>query len=149
MARHGKQKAKTPKRRKRGNTITKLKKKLDTVFSLYIRLRDADQKGICECITCGERKHFRQMHAGHFLSRRYLATRWDEMNVAAQCPSCNLYHQGRQYEFSKALKLIRGEEVPDQMLEQSKKKIKMDTHKYRELIEYYEAQINVLMPQKG
>ena len=34
---------------KRKNLI----KKLDAVFSKYIRLRDADQEGYCRCATCG------------------------------------------------------------------------------------------------
>ena len=35
-------------------TISKLKKKLDKIFSEYIRLRDCDYKGNCKCISCGK-----------------------------------------------------------------------------------------------
>ena len=29
-------------------------KKLDTIFSKYVRLKDADFKGNCICVTCGK-----------------------------------------------------------------------------------------------
>ena len=72
----------------------KLIAKLDTVFSEYIRLRDSNKEGICKCITCGEYKHWREMDAGHFISREHMATRWEEENAHAQCPSCNRFKSG-------------------------------------------------------
>ncbi len=36
------------------STITKLKKKLDKIFSEYIRKRDSDYKGYCKCISCSK-----------------------------------------------------------------------------------------------
>ena len=34
-------------------TVSKLKKELDKWFSLYIRLREANEYGMCQCFTCG------------------------------------------------------------------------------------------------
>jgi hypothetical protein len=36
----------------------KLEAKLDKVFSLYIRLRDAKDE-FCTCVTCGKTKHYK------------------------------------------------------------------------------------------
>ena len=72
-------------------TLSKLKKELDKWFSLYIRLRYASVDGIVECWTCGKTQHYKRMHAGHFMSRRHHATRWNEENVQVQCPGCNLF----------------------------------------------------------
>ena len=52
------------------SSISKLKKKLWTLFSKYIRLRDSDYRGICSCCTCGIKKHYKEMQAGHFLPGR-------------------------------------------------------------------------------
>lgn len=52
---------------------------------------------MCACITCEVRRHYKDMDAGHFLSRQYMATRFDERNVHAQCPRCNQYGSGEQY----------------------------------------------------
>lgn len=94
-------------------SVAKLKAKLDKQFSLYVRLRDSNSKGIGKCITCDEPKHYTQAHAGHFQSRRYLNTRWDEQNVNLQCPGCNNWGAGEQYKYAKALDLKYGKEVPE------------------------------------
>lgn len=41
--------------------------------------------------------------AGHFASRRHMATRWDEANVRPQCYGCNVMQAGRQWEFGRRL----------------------------------------------
>lgn len=71
----------------------KLIKKLDTVFSKFIRLRDS-QNGYFKCCSCGQLKPIEQADAGHFINRRWLATRWREDNVHAQCRSCNRFSEG-------------------------------------------------------
>ena len=41
-------------------------KKLDKVFSEYIRKRDTDKNGYGLCCTCAKRLHYKEGHAGHF-----------------------------------------------------------------------------------
>ena len=62
----------------------KLVKKLDTVFSLYIRDRDK------KCCTCGSVKN---LTCGHLITRSKYSTRWNERNAFAQCKSCNFRHE--------------------------------------------------------
>ena len=54
-------------------------KRLDAVFSQYIRLRHAKNE-IAECYTCGKKDHYKKLQCGHFMSRKHYATRWDEDN---------------------------------------------------------------------
>ena len=72
-----------------------LKKRLHNkawkLFSSYIRQRD---KGIC--FTCGVKKHWKEMHAGHFKHGRL---DFDPMNVHCQCPGCNTYKHGNLGEY--------------------------------------------------
>jgi hypothetical protein len=76
-----------------------LVKRLDTVFSQYIRLRNANPQGIAECYTCGKRDDWKRLQNGHFQSRKHYGTRWDETNCQVQCVSCNVYKYGEQYKF--------------------------------------------------
>lgn len=79
------------------NNISKLKKKLWTLFSLYIRQRDK-----YTCFTCGRKGEGSGMHAGHFISKAIggVDLYFDEDNVHAQCYNCNINLSGNQYEYS-------------------------------------------------
>tara|TARA_R110000796_G_scaffold27488_10_gene75770 strand:- start:411 stop:638 length:228 start_codon:yes stop_codon:yes gene_type:complete len=47
-------------------------KRLDTVFSLYIRLREADNEMV-ECYTCGKISHYKKgMQCGHFHQENHI-----------------------------------------------------------------------------
>jgi hypothetical protein len=72
-------------------TRSKLIKKLDKVFSLYIRLRFAKNE-IAQCFTCGKKDHYKRLQCGHFQSRKYYSTRWDEINCQVQCAGCNVFN---------------------------------------------------------
>lgn len=39
-------------------------------------------------------KPYEQADAGHFINRRFMATRWREDNVHAQCRHCNRFSEG-------------------------------------------------------
>lgn len=68
-----------------------LVRKLDKIFSLYIRLRDAMPNGYVRCISCGKIKMFDDVDCGHFYSRTHMATRFDEDNCNAECKACNRF----------------------------------------------------------
>jgi len=86
-----KKKEKKPKKK----TTSQLKKELDKVFSQFIRQKYANKDGMVACYTCGVTKHWKEMQNGHFASRSYLATRFDETNVRVQCVGCNVFGGGR------------------------------------------------------
>lgn len=103
---------------KQVKSISKLTKEADKYFSIYIRRRDSIERGgeyYCECITCGDVRPIGQMHAGHFVSRRYKILRYDERNVNAQCPKCNTFHSGEQYLYSKAIDNKYGSGIADEL----------------------------------
>lgn len=63
-----------------------LKKKADTLFSLYIRKRDG-----MVCVTA-DSSCKGCMQASHLLKRSYYDIRWDEKNVFCSCSSHNYNH---------------------------------------------------------
>ena len=64
-------------------------KKLDKVFSAYIRLRDTMPNGCFRCISCGHIFRFEEGDCGHFHSRVHMATRWEPDNAHMECRGCN------------------------------------------------------------
>ena len=125
-------------------TISKLKKELDKWFSLFIRLRNASKDGIVECWTCGKTAHYKKMHAGHFMSRKHPATRWNEENVQVQCPKCNLFGQGEQYTFGKLIDVRIGEGKSEELQELSRTTVKYMRHEYEDMIKHYKEKVNAI-----
>lgn len=82
-----------------------LVKKLDTVFSKWVRYSAAKGKGYCKCVTCGKIEPPERCDAGHYISRTYNILRWDERNVHPQCQSCNRFKEGHKDEY--ALFMVR------------------------------------------
>lgn len=124
----------------------KLIEKLDTVFSQYIRLREADN-GIVECFTCGKKEHWKGkgMQNGHFMSRKHLSTRWDEMNCQVQCVGCNVYKYGEQYKFSIGLDAKYGGGTAEEMLIKSREIYKVMDKELIDKIKYYEFLVKELI----
>ena len=125
-------------------TISKLKKELDKWFSLFIRLRNASKDGMVECWTCGKTAHYKKMHAGHFMSRKHHATRWNEENVQVQCPKCNLFGQGEQYTFGKLIDVRIGEGKSEELQELSRTTVKYMRHEYEDMIKHYKEKVNAI-----
>ena len=120
-----------PKKIKRSTLI----KTLDDVFSQYIRLKNADKNGHCTCVTCGKKGYWEKdgIHAGHFISRKHYATRWDEKNVHPQCHYCNTYQYGEQYKYS----LFLGANLSEDLLSKSNIITKYTNNELREMINLY------------
>ena len=98
------------------NKRAKAKKTLWTYFSEFIRLRDSDKDGYGHCISCGERRHYKDfMDAGHFIPKstgEYFY--FNESNVHAQCRSCNGFNGGKRVEYRRELiKKIGKEKVEE------------------------------------
>ena len=113
-------------------TRSKLVKKLDTVFSQYIRLKDS-KDGIGTCITCGKQDHIKNLQAGHFQSRKHYNIRWDERNVKIQCSACNVFRYGEQFKFS----LYLGDKLSKQLLADSRVIRKFTDIELQEMIQHY------------
>ena len=103
---------KKPTKRKKLPTIPKLKKKVWKVMSLYIRLRDSDEDDMCTCCTCGVRKPYKEMHAGHYIPKSLgLWIMFHEENTHAQCPGCNLFKHGNLHEYALFLEEKYGKRI--------------------------------------
>jgi NAD-dependent SIR2 family protein deacetylase len=126
---------------------SKIIKKLDRVFSEYVRLKHADHAGNCKCITCEKSFYYKDIDAGHFVSRRHIIVRFDELNVFPQCKYCNRFLNGLQYEYGKALDAKFGEGTADSLVAKSRSTEKIDTKKLEEMFGSYKKKLITLRKQ--
>ena len=126
------------------------KSKLDKVFSLYIRLKHSDANGYCRCISCGKVHFYKDIQNGHYMSRRYMSTRFDENNCRPQCVACNIYNQGNIQMYRLGLIKQIGENNVNMVEVKARTTVKKySDFEYSELIKYYTILVNKLKKDKG
>ena len=118
-------------------TRSKLVKKLDTVFSQWVRLSNADNNKNCICVTCNKTFFWKEIQAGHFMSRKHYSIRWDERNVKPQCAGCNVFRYGEQYKYS----LYLGNKLSEKLLEDSRKLVKFTNVELEDMIQKYSQRL--------
>jgi hypothetical protein len=129
----------TPKKKK--PSITKLKAKLDALFSQYIRLIHADANGNCTCYTCGKVMPWKEIQNGHLFSRGRMATRYAPENCRPQCFGCNCMQKGNYQEYFPRILAEIGPEALRKLEEQSRQTVKFNTVWYENMIEYYKQEL--------
>lgn len=126
------------KKAKRVKTST-LKKKAWTEFSIFIRTRGADEHGMATCCTCGCRKHWKEMQAGHFIRGRLNGNLFDERGVWPQCYSCNVGRQGNVVEYYEWMLANHGPEVIADLKRQNSQTKKWAPGELEELFQKYRS----------
>ena len=131
-----------PRKSSRKNLI----KRLDKIFSEYIRLKHADKKGMVKCYTCSKKLYWRGegMQNGHFISRRSRILRWRESNCKPQCYSCNVMRYGESYIFGVKLNEEYGYNIAEELLIESKKIVKQSDQELLDLINLYQEKVESL-----
>lgn len=132
-------------------TIPDLKKTLDKIYSKYIRMRDAlittSTLERAKCVTCNKVLPIKKMDAGHWRSRQYGATRYDERNVHAQCKGCNKFGNGMEEEHRRFIVGVLGEEVAEELYQLSRQSYHFDKEWLKEKIKYYKEEVKFLEEQ--
>ena len=128
----------------------KLIEKLDRVFSQYIRVKYSNNQGFCECISCGKRQYWRDIQNGHYMSRRYLSTRWSEDNCRPQCVGCNIFNQGN----IQAYRIALIKQIGEQRVNLVEARARQEHCKYGEfelnaMIQHYTKELKDLCKEKG
>lgn len=124
-------------------------KKLDRVFSEFIRLRDTMPNGMFRCISCGKIKPYSQADCGHYHSRTHMSTRFDEENANAECRACNRFCADHLVGYRKNLIAKIGEHRLDVLEWRAHQMKKWSDFELKELIKHYQAKIKDLKGEKG
>ena len=88
-------------KKKKLPSIKSLKAKSWKLMSEYTRTSNIIGEGFNKCVTCGCLRHYKEMHAGHFIhaSKGSLVS-YDKRNIHPQCPGCNTYRGGMLIEYT-------------------------------------------------
>ena len=131
-----------PRKSSRKNLI----KRLDKIFSEYIRLKHADKNGIVKCYTCNKKAYWKGegMQNGHFISRASRILRWREDNCRVQCYQCNCMRYGQSFIFGCNLNKEYGYNKAEELLTESKKIIKQSDEDLLDLINSYQEKVETL-----
>lgn len=123
-------------------------KKLDKVFSEYIRLRDS-LGNYFRCISCGQMKPYGQADCGHYHSRTHMATRFDEDNCHAECRSCNRFKADHLIGYREHLIAKIGQSRFDLLAFKASQTKKWSDFELKALIEHYKDKVTQLKKEKG
>lgn len=126
-----------------------LKTKLDRIFSLYIRLRDANPQGYTRCISCGKIIPWKEADCGHFVNRSHMATRYNEKNCNAQCRSCNRFDEGNNIGYIRGLVKRYGQGVIEELEVLKHQESHWTDFEYKTMIDYYKRKAQKLKQGKG
>jgi hypothetical protein len=95
-------------------SIETLRKKTWKMMSEYVRRRD---KGIC--ITCGDKRDWKQQNAGHFIHKKCMDFNFKAINC--QCVRCNKYKHGNLVYYAKFLIDRHGPKVLKELIDTSER----------------------------
>lgn len=125
-------------------TLRSLKNKLDGVFSQWVRRKDATSGGLAVCVTCHKVASWKELQCGHYVSRVYLSTRWDERNAAVQCGACNVLRRGNYAEYTAFMLRKYGPSIIDDLLARKRAIVKFTTMDLESLIQAYQQRLSAL-----
>lgn len=128
-------------KKKRQAGIRTLTVKLDTVFSKYIRLSNADKNGTVICFTCGGVHTVNDTDNGHYISRSTRSTRWDEQNCHPQCKSCNRFRDGMKDVYALKLQEKYGKDILEELNQRKNQVFKASPDWLLSKIEYYKQKV--------
>lgn len=131
------------KKKKKTESRGQLVRRLDNIFSIYIRTKDA-ANGEARCVTCGAVKHWKQLQNGHYESRGKFPTRWDEENCHVQCYACNVAMKGNYTSYARFMIATYGADKLDELHIKATSGTKITTPEIRELIEYYKMKVKAM-----
>lgn len=123
--------------------------KLWKVFSEYIRLRDSDEKGYGNCITCGKLCYYKDADCGHGVGRQYKATKFEERNNHLQCRRCNYYGAGEQAIYKEEVNKKYGPKTWDELTIKKNQVCKRGKLEIDVMTEYYKKEVLKLKKEKG
>ena len=88
------------------------------LVSKFVRLTAAvkeNDNGHVHCVTCGERKHYKQLQAGHFIPGRYNAIIFETRGIHPQCYHCNVGLKGNPRKYDEWMRKNMGDKVVEEL----------------------------------
>jgi len=130
------------KSKRKPKSTAKLLEEAAVLVQKLVRMKAADDSGICKCTTCPKHYHWKDMDGGHFISRRYKATKITEEQINPQCVGCNRFPDYFTHENYKAFMVDRhGADYVEWLERESQKVKKWTAFEIEELARHFREQI--------
>lgn len=124
-------------------------KRLDKVFSEFIRLRDCDDNGMIKCYCCGKYLPWRESNNMHFIPRQHIPLRFSEVNCHAGCVHCNKYMNGNIEEYVIHLKKDYGSDIVERLAVAKYQTANLSIPELKLLINHYKGEVKELRKEKN
>lgn len=108
----------------------------DKYHSAHIRAKGGDGTWNW-CYTCGARVFVLEIQNGHFMARRYLNTRWSDINCHPQCNECNVVKGGNLKIYEQKLRAEYGDKAIDELKRWARSGNKVSSADIQEVIDKY------------
>lgn len=132
-----------PKRKQK--TIAALINDAAVIMQRLVRVKAALVEGEnITCVTCGVKRHWKEMQGGHFISRRYTAHKLLEENIHPQCPACNGPRGGNYPAYTLYMVDMYGREFVDELLATAGQTKKYNRVEIQEIIAELKAELKRL-----
>lgn len=123
-----------------------MKSKLQIADELYSRLRrlQESEDGFCTCISCGRRVRWQYITIGHYIKRRHLILRYDNINTQPQCKFCNQEQENDkeiEIAFGRNLIVKYGMNILNILGQMKRTHIKYSSKDYEEMIKKFRKNI--------
>jgi hypothetical protein len=132
-------------------TLSKVKKKLWVIFSLWRRmdwcLKTTGSIWWGFCATCNKRYHLKMLQCGHFVSGRHNGNLFSEKGTAGQCYNCNINLKGNTLEFRRKVIQLYGEGADLELEAEARKIVQFSIPELEEKILYYKQKTKELEEQ--
>ena len=129
-------------KKKKPKKLTSLKDDAWALFSKIIRLRGSDENGFNTCVTCGVRKHWKKLQAGHFIDGRRGAVLFDPNGVWPQCFKCNFKSHGclagNKVKYTLWMQAKFGEDFVKEMVAKSHEQVIYTREDYAHMIRMFQ-----------
>lgn len=125
-------------------SINSLKKKAWKLCSEYVRRSNADKDGTVSCYTCGVKKHWKEIQAGHAIPGRHNAILFYLKAIKPQCIGCNLFKSGNYTKFHIRLEKEYGFGILQELENVDKENHKFTVAELLEKIEFFKNELKKL-----
>ena len=128
----------------KNHTLSWHKRKVDVIFSKYIRLKYATDCGLVRCFTCGAVDNWKNLQNGHYIPRNISNTRFDETNCHPQCRGCNIFKSGNMDAYAVELEAKYGKGILQELAKKKRVHKKFTIPELEEMYNEYKLKIEHL-----
>lgn len=129
-------------------TLSYWKHEADKWFSLYIRLKEADEAGIVTCFICGSRHWYKDTDCAHFMDRDNMSLRYNEMNCHACCTDCNRFDPNHADYYWHTMVSKYGQKEVEELMNQKHNLMKFTRYELQQLAKEFKEKFETLKRNK-